>query len=274
MIYLKIAELALHNHSLTCMCPINECILCIVGVSFNQVIVYYIAGLAVLLMAVGMCFLFAKYRKLHTNQRLFSRNGDSSNVNEQVQINDNTYIYDEINDCNLDESHEMNTTNNLNHEITSGANIIDIDESNNTNDMSYEIPSKSMRVDENINDILRNRSTLAEDDITESGYLNPYQPLAASFRLNSNERSSYGAYSNLYEPLKRNWKSLSFGYEIPPNKYVGEVCTSAKVSSTDRGMPMIFSVITEQCSTGMANGVLMMKRQLKCNSAPNLQIKI
>jgi hypothetical protein len=62
-------------------------------------------------------------------------------------------------------------------------------------------------------------------EIADSVYLNPYQPLAASFRLNSNERSSYGAYSNLYEPLKRNWKSLSFGYQIPPNKYVGEVCT-------------------------------------------------
>ena len=227
-------------------------------------------------MAIGMCFIFAKYRKLHTNQRLFSRNGDSSNVNEQVQINDNTYIYEEINDLDLD---EMNTTNNLNHEITSGANITDIDESNNTDDMGYEMPSKSMRVDENINDSVRNSPTLTEDgnslkldrDITDSGYLNPYQPLTARFRLNSNERSSYGAYSNLYEPLKKNWKSLSFGYEIPPNKYIGEVCTSANVSSTDRGMPMIFSVTTEQCSTGMASGVLMMNRQLKCNSAPNLQ---
>jgi hypothetical protein len=53
--------------------------------------------------------------------------------------------------------------------------------------------------------------------------------------------------------------------EIPPNKYVGEVCTSAKVSNTDRGIPMIFSVTTEQCTTGTTNGVLMMKRQLKCN---------
>jgi hypothetical protein len=70
------------------------------------------------------------------------------------------------------------------------------------------------------------------------------------------------------------WKSLSFGYEIPPNKYVGEVSTSAKVSNTDRGIPMIFSVTTEQCTTGTANGVLMMKKQLICNSAPNLQIKI
>jgi hypothetical protein len=69
-----------------------------------------------------------------------------------------------------------------------------------------------------------------------------------------------------------NWKSLSFGYEIPPNKYVGEVCTSAKVSNTDRGIPMIFSVTTEQCTTGTANGVLMMKKQLICNSTPNLQI--
>ena len=121
---------------------------------------------------------------VQSNQRLFSRNGDLSNVNEQVQINDNIYIYDEINDLDLDASHEMYTTNNLNHEITSGANIIDIDESNNTDDMGYEMPSKSMRVDENINDILRNRPTLVEDDIAESGYLNPYQPLAASFRLN------------------------------------------------------------------------------------------
>jgi hypothetical protein len=60
----------------------------------NQAIVYYIAGLTtmlliVLLMAIGMCFLFARYRKLHSNQTLFSRNGDSSNVNEQIQINDN-----------------------------------------------------------------------------------------------------------------------------------------------------------------------------------------
>jgi hypothetical protein len=112
------------------------------------------------------------------------------------------------------------------------------------------------------------------DDITETGYLNPYQPLATSFRLNSNERSSYSAYSNLYERLKRNWKSFSFEYEILPNKYVGEVCTSAKVYSTDRGIPMMFSVTTKQYSTGTANDVLMMKRQLKCNSAPNLQIKI
>ena len=211
---------------------------------------YYIAALIVLLMAVGMCFLFANYRKLQSNIRLVSRNGDSSNVNEQIQINDNIYIYDEINDLDLDEIQEMDTTNNLNHEITSGANIIDIDKSINTNDMSYEMPSKSMRVDENINDSARSSTTLAEDDnsltldrdIADSGYLNPYQPLRASFRLITNERSSYGAYSNLYEPLKRNWKSLSFGYEIPPNKYVGEVCTSAKVSSTDRGIPMIFSV--------------------------------
>ena len=244
--------------------------------------VYYIAGFIVLLMAVGMCFLFAKYRKLHTNQRLFSRNGDSSNVNEQAQVNDNIYIYDEINDLDLDESHEMDTTNNLNHEITNAASIIDIDESNNTNYMGYEMPSKSTKGDNNTNGIVRNSPTLAEDDnslkldkdISDSGYLNPYQPLAASFRLNSNERSSCGPYSNLYEPLKRNWKSLSFEYEIPPNKYVGEVCTSAKVSSTDRGMTMIFSVTTEQCSTGTANGVGMMKRQLKCNSAPNLLIKI
>ena len=76
--------------------------LCIVGVFSNQAIVYYIAGvttllLIVLLMAIGMCFLFAKYRKLHTNLRLFARNGDSSNVNEQIEINENTYIYDEIN---------------------------------------------------------------------------------------------------------------------------------------------------------------------------------
>jgi hypothetical protein len=42
------------------------------------------------------------------------------------------------------------------------------------------------------------------------------------------------------------------------------------VSSADRGIPVIFSVTTEQCTTGTTNGVLMMKRQLKCNSAPNL----
>ena len=229
--------------------------------------------LIVLLMAIGMCFLFARYRKLHSNQTLFSRNGDSSIVNEQIQINDNAYIYDEINDLDLD---EMDTTNTLNHELTSGASITDID------DMGYEMPSKSITVDENINDSVRNSPTLTEDDnslkldrdVADSGYLNPYQPLVARFRLNSNERSSYGAYSNLYEPLKRNWKSLSFGYEIPPNKYVGEVCTSAKVSNTDRGIPMIFSVTTEQCTTGTANGVLMMKKQLICNSAPNLQIQI
>ena len=229
--------------------------------------------LIVLLMAIQICFLFARYRKLQSNQTLFSRNGDSSNVNEQIQINDNIYIYDEINDLNLD---ELDTTNTLNHELTSGARIIDID------DMGYEMPSKWMTVDENINDSVRNSPTLTEDDnslqldrnIADSGYLNPYQPLVARFRLNSNERSSYGAYSNLYEPLKRNWKSLSFGYEIPPNKYVGEVCTSAKVSNTDREIPMIFSVTTEQCTTGTANGVLMMKKQLICNSAPNLQIKI
>ena len=125
---------------------------------------YYIAALIVLLMAVGMCFLFTKYRKLQSNIRLVSRNGDSSNVNEQIQINDNRYIYDEINDLDLDEIQEMDTTNNLNHEITSGANIIDIDKSINTKDMSYEMPSKSMRVDENINDSARSSTTLAEDD--------------------------------------------------------------------------------------------------------------
>jgi hypothetical protein len=256
--------------------------LCIVGVFPNQAMMYYIAALIILLMAVGMCFLFSKYRKLQSNIRLVSRNGDPSNVNEQIQINDNIYIYHEINDLDLDESYEMDNTNTLNHELTSAASIIDIDKSHDIDDMGYEMPSKSMRVDENINDSARNSPTLAEDDnslkldrdIADSGYLNPYQPLAASFRLNSNERSSYGAYSNLYEPLKRNWKSLSFGYEIPPNKYVGEVCTSAKVSSTERGIPMIFSVATEQCTTGTANGVLMMKKQLRCNSAPNLQIKI
>jgi hypothetical protein len=158
----------------------------------------------------------------------------------------------------------MDTTNTLNHELTNGASIIDID------DMDYEMPSKSMTVDENINDSVRNSPTLTEDDNSltldwdkaDSGYLNPYQPLVARFRLNSNERSSYGAYSNLYEPL------------IPPNKYAGEVCTSAKVSNADRGIPMIFSVTTEQCTTGTANGVLIMKKQLICNSAPNLQIKI
>ena len=247
--------------------------LCIVGVFPTQAIVYYIGGFIVLLMAGGMCFLFGKYRKLQSNIRLVSRNGDSSNVNEQIQINDNIYIYDEINDLDLD---EMDTTNTLNHELTSGASIIDID------DMDYEKPSKWMTVDENINDSVRSSTTLTEDDnsltldrgIADSVYLNPYQPLVARFRLNSNERSSYGAYSNLYEPLKRNWKSLSFGYEIPPNKYISEVCTSANVSSTDRGIPMIFSVTTEQCTTGTANGVLVMKKQLRCNSAPNLQIKI
>ena len=81
------------------MCPINECILCIVGMFSNQAIVYYIAGLAVLLMAAGMCFLVAKYRKHQSNQRLFSRNEDSSNVKEQ--INDNTSMYDEINDLHV-----------------------------------------------------------------------------------------------------------------------------------------------------------------------------
>ena len=73
--------------------------------------------LIVLLMAICMCFLFARYRKLHTNLRLFARNGDSSNVNELGEINDDIYIYDEINDLVLDESHEMHTANNLNHEI-------------------------------------------------------------------------------------------------------------------------------------------------------------
>jgi hypothetical protein len=71
------------------------------------------------------------------------------------QINDNIYIYDEINDLDLD---EMDTTNNLNHELTSGASIIDID------DMGYEMPSKWMTVDENINDSVRNSPTLTEDD--------------------------------------------------------------------------------------------------------------
>jgi hypothetical protein len=52
----------------------------------------------------------------------------------EIQINDNTYIYDEINDYNLGEFHEMNTTNNLNHEITSDTRIIDIDESHNTDE--------------------------------------------------------------------------------------------------------------------------------------------
>jgi hypothetical protein len=47
---------------------------------------YYIAALIVLLMAVGMCFLFGKYRKLQRIIRLVSRNGDSSNVNEQIQL--------------------------------------------------------------------------------------------------------------------------------------------------------------------------------------------
>jgi hypothetical protein len=53
----------------------------------------------------------------------------------------------------------MNTTNNLNHEITSDTSIIDIDESHNTDDMGYEMPSTSMRIDENINDIVRNSPT-------------------------------------------------------------------------------------------------------------------
>ena len=136
--------------------------------------------LIVLLMAIGMCFLFARYRKLHSNQTLFSRNEDSSNVNEQIQINDNIYIYDEINDLDLD---EMNTINTLNHELTSGASIIDID------DMGYEMPSKWMTVDENINDSARSSTTLTEDDnslkldrdIADSGYLNPYQPLSANW---------------------------------------------------------------------------------------------
>jgi hypothetical protein len=43
----------------------------------------------------------------------------------------------------------MNTTNNLNHEITSDTSIIDIDESHNTDDVGYAMPSTSMRVDEN-----------------------------------------------------------------------------------------------------------------------------
>ena len=99
------------------MFPINECMLCIVGVFPNQGILYYIAALIVLLIAVGMCFLFAKHRKLHTNQSLISRNGNSSNVNELGEINDNISIYDEINDLDLDEFHEMHTANNLNHKI-------------------------------------------------------------------------------------------------------------------------------------------------------------
>jgi hypothetical protein len=96
-------------------------------------------------MAVGMCFLFAKYRKLHTKQRLVSRNGDSSNVYELGEINDNIYIYDEINDHDLHESHEMHTANYFNHEIASAPSIIDIDESHYTNDMDYEMPSKSTK---------------------------------------------------------------------------------------------------------------------------------
>jgi hypothetical protein len=51
--------------------------------------------------------------------------------------------YDEINDLDLD---EMDTTNTLNHELTSGASVIDID------DMCYEMPFKSMNVDGNITD--------------------------------------------------------------------------------------------------------------------------
>jgi hypothetical protein len=55
--------------------------------------------------------------------------------------------------------------------------------------MGYEMPSTSMRVDENINDIVRNSPTLTEDDnslklereIADSGYLNPYQPLSANW---------------------------------------------------------------------------------------------
>ena len=53
------------------------------------------------------------------------------------------------------------------------------------------MPSTSMRVDEIINDIVRNSPTLTEDDnsltldrdIADSGYLNPYQPLLDIFRL-------------------------------------------------------------------------------------------
>jgi hypothetical protein len=49
--------------------------------------------------------------------------------------------------------------------------------------LGYAVPSTSMRVDENINDIVRNSPTLTEDDnslkldrdIVDSGYLNPYQ---------------------------------------------------------------------------------------------------
>jgi hypothetical protein len=48
----------------------------------------------------------------------------------------------------------MDTTNTLNHELTSGASIIDID------DMGYEMSSKSMTVDENINDSVRSSTTL------------------------------------------------------------------------------------------------------------------
>ena len=110
-----------------------------------------------------MCFLFAKHRKLHTEQ-LFSRNGDSSNVNELGEINDNIYIYDEINDLDLDESHEMHTANYFNHEIACAPSIIDMDESHDIDEMGYEMPSKSTNVGENINDIARDRPTLAEDD--------------------------------------------------------------------------------------------------------------
>ena len=51
------------------------------------------------------------------------------------------------------------------------------------------MPSTSMRVDENIKDIVRNSPTLTEDDnsltldrdVADSGYLNPYQPLSANW---------------------------------------------------------------------------------------------
>jgi hypothetical protein len=71
----------------------------------------------------------------------------------------------------------MDTINTLNHELTSGASTIDIE------DMGYEMPSKSMNVDGNINDSVRNSPTLTEDDnslqldrdIADSGYLNEVQ---------------------------------------------------------------------------------------------------
>jgi hypothetical protein len=60
----------------------------------------------------------------YTNQSLVSRNGISSNVNELGEINDNISIYDEINDLDLYEFHEMHTANNLNHKIAKSCYIV------------------------------------------------------------------------------------------------------------------------------------------------------